>query len=187
MIESSRRSIGRRRMRPQVLVGVLAGAIAALTAGPAHALDQGCVAYPRDNQVAERLTAMAETEMRENGSWMRAAELMVDAANSRPTCDPERYNALRLAAKYLQFAGEPGKASHASYEAGVQGVRAGDPAVAATAFIEAATFALEARDFAMARCAARRAAVLAESPLLTPVQRIAIRGRADYLLRAGGA
>jgi len=175
------------RITTRVALGLSGGAIVALTAVPVHAVDQGCRTYAPDRRVAAGFTEKAETQVRLNGDWMRAAELMVDAATSRPKCDPRRFEAWRLAAKYYQFAGKHGEASRASYEAGKQGVRTGDPAAAATAFIEAATFALEAHDRAMARCAARRAAVLAESPLLTPIQRIAIRGRADYLLRAGGA
>ncbi len=117
-----------------------------------------------------------------DGSWERAATLLVRFADGRAPCDAAAREALLLAARYYGFAGAYGRAGRAAYRSAESGRLTGRVTEAADAFLLAATFALEAHEPLLAVRAARQASLLAESPLLTAAQRIAIRGRADAVL-----
>lgn len=137
---------------------------------------------PSRSLPAERLAHRADSALRDLGAWRRAAALLERSAKLRPLCDPLRFEALRDAARYYRFSGQVDRASATMVEAAEQGARRGDVVGAAHAFIEAASWALEAGCTERAGHAARRATLLAQSPLLEPVRRLHIRGRAATLL-----
>ncbi|MGH7541067.1 MAG: hypothetical protein ACRELC_08720 [Gemmatimonadota bacterium] len=128
--------------------------------------------------VTETFDGRTVAALEEGGGWNRAAALLARAARLRPPCDPTRFAALREAAYYYRFSGEMELASATMFEAAEQGANRGDVIAAAHAFIDAASWALEAGHARRAGEAARRATLLAQSPLICPAQRLHIRGRA---------
>jgi len=172
-------------VRRSGLAGALVGAVltGAVLLSPASASQPGCPEKRADGpEAAERLEAAAGRD----AGWERAAARLVRFAEERPLCDPARREALRLAARYYGFAGDYERASEVAFRAAEQGRLTGHLSEAAEAFISAGTFALETGNLARAARAARQATLLAESPLLTAAQRIAIRGRAGTLLESAG-
>lgn len=169
------------------VAGAFAGA--ALAGGallsPGAASQLGCRETRAGSPEAGALPGLADTTDRA-ANWERAASILVRFADLRPACDPARREALRLAARYYGYAGDYERAATTAFRAAEAGRLTGHVTEAAEAFLSAGAFALQAGDRACAANAARQAALLAESPLLAPAQRIAIRGRADSLLGTVG-
>lgn len=170
------------------LATALVGAALAVGAfsSPGSASQPGCRETAADETVPGAPAGLADTMSDRVAGWERAAATLVRFADLRPLCDPAAREALRLAARYYGYAGDYERAAEAAFRAAQRGRSTGHLTEAAEAFISAGTYALEAGDRACAARAARQAALLAESPLLAPAQRIAIRGRADSLLATAG-
>lgn len=178
------RSGGRRTVRCFLIALVGAGPTAG--ASSATAPDHTCEEVRRSADVPDRLSALAEKIASRSGGWTHAGELMLQVAKLRPECAPEKMEAMRAAARYFSFSGDYERASDVSFEAGEGGVWTGHVTLAAEAFIDAASYSLEAGDHARARVAAGHASRLSRSPLLSRIQRMTIRGRADRLLELCG-
>jgi len=166
-----------------LVVAALAGGA---LASPGSGTQPGCWEKGIERAGTGGSPGLANTTIEPGADWEREASRLVRFADLRPMCDPARREALRLAARYYGFAGDYERAAEAAFRAGEQGRLTGHLTEAAEAFITAGTYALEAGDRDCAERAARQAALLAESPLLAPAQRIAIRGRADSLLETAG-
>ena len=169
-------------MKASCLLFALAGGVLTASPSSAVALDHTCEEGSGSADVPDRLAALAEKIAARSGGWTHAGELMLHVAKLRPECAPERVEALRTAARYFSFTGDYERAADIAYEAGEGGVWTGQVTLAAESFIDAASYALEAGDHGGASIAAAHASRLSRSPLLSQIQRMTIRGRAERLL-----
>jgi len=147
-----------------------------------------CPDRPTDVVRAEAMYAEAHDLLRRSDDLEHAARLLERSAVLRPRCDGRVFDSLRMAARLYQYAGDMDQARATMLRAAEHGVWTGNVLAAAHAFVDAASLAAEDGDPLAANVAADRADLLSSSPLLSPVQRMYIRGRIDTVaqLRAGG-
>lgn len=126
---------------------------------------------------ADRLHEAAMALPTETRFAAKAAKLHEQSAELRGEGDPEAVNCLRSAAFLRYYAGSRRTSADLMERAAARAANIGDVARAADAYIDAAYIAQELRDGGRARDLARRAQLLANSPLISDVQRAALRAR----------
>ena len=116
------------------------------------------------------------TEFRYAG---KAAKLHEQSAGLRSEDDPQAVGCLRSAAFLRYYSGNRRAGGDLMERAANRAASIGDVARAADSYIDAAYISQELRDPDHARELARRAQLLSASPLLTDVQRAALRARIE--------
>lgn len=129
---------------------------------------------------ASALAAQAESLYSTPRKWRKAASLHLRAAELRPIGDGSAVRDLSMAAHLYRAAGAEGRARAAMERAADQAAKRGDIFTAATAYVDAGFLALEARREDKVPALARKAELLAKSPLLTSEQRARIMSRVGY-------
>ena len=156
--------------------------VAALgSAVPANAMQFGpeaMVYEPTPNpDRARALRLQAEELYSQPKHWKKAARLLEQSATLREANDPDTYTCLMYAGR-LRAAVNDLPAARANLEkAATHAISRGAVIEAAHALIDAAHVASAEKDVAAAREFVRRAALLAESPLLSAEQKHVINAR----------
>ena len=120
-------------------------------------------------------------------TWRQAAYLHQMAADLRSADDPKGDESLRLGAHLFYHLGDLQAARHMMERAAARAAARGDVAVAAAGYVDAAHVALEQHSADRAGALARRAMLLASSPLLSADQRADIVRRVRPELRTAMA
>jgi hypothetical protein len=107
----------------------------------------------------------------------KAAKLHERSAELRDESDPMAASCLRTAAFLRYYAGGRRAGADLMEKSAERAMGIGDVARAADAYIDAAYIAQELKEGDRARSLAHRAELLANSPLITDVQRASIRAR----------
>ena len=158
---------------------VLAAALALPSTGAAQARLEPVRVIARAAE-ASALAAQAESLYGTPKKWRKAAGLHLRAAELRPVGDGSAIRDLSMAAHLYRAAGAEGRARTAMERAADQAAERGDVYTAATAYVDAGFLALEARRTDQVPALARKAVLLAKSPLLTSEQRARIMSRVGY-------
>ena len=108
---------------------------------------------------------------------LKAAKLHERSAALRDESDPQAATCLRSAAFLRYYAGSRRASADLMEKAADRAAGIGDVARAADSYIDAAYIAQELKDVSRARELAHRAELLSNSPLITDVQRAALRAR----------
>src|SRR5262245_14675070 len=137
------------------------------------------LAAAETNTRAEHLRRSAQALYEQPARLRRAAELHEQEAAVRKDTDPQRVEALDLAARLYAYSGDPVRGHELMARAARQALKCGDVRRSAHAFIDAAFIALRARDTRLADELTREAELLALSPLLTAQEKVAIVKRID--------
>jgi hypothetical protein len=130
-----------------------------------------------DVERADALYAEAEALLSQPRQWRRAVRLFERSAELRPASDPAGYAALQLAGQLRASFRDYNGARATLERAGDHALARGAVLDAARAYIDAAYAASHARQNGDAHALLGRAALLAESPLLTDEQRFLITRR----------
>jgi hypothetical protein len=151
-------------------------------ARPAAAVTDGPGAPPDGVTPAEAARRAAELhqqamEAGSGGKWRRAATLHKRAAALHSADDPRGTRCLELAANFSYFDGDRASARRLLETAADQALARGDLATAADAYLKAGLVARDLGDGAGEVAHARRAKLLAASPLLSEAQRADINAR----------
>jgi hypothetical protein len=131
------------------------------------------------NPKAEQLRRQAEAIYDQPWNYRRAAELHVREGQTRSLSDQQRSKAFAQAARLYSYIGESSLARQHMESAARSSLQRGDVAQGAHALLDAAFLAVRDRDVAAAQTLARQAELLAQSPLLSDEQRLAIVRRID--------
>ncbi|MGH7468065.1 MAG: hypothetical protein ACRENP_08765 [Longimicrobiales bacterium] len=160
---------------------VAAVVLAGLLAGEVGAQEVRSVSSkaPVVNTRADRLKEAAEALYEQPHRLHRAAELHEQEASQRAVSDPQQVEALDRAARLYAYSGDAERAHVLMARAARLALRRGDVARAAHAYVDAAFMALRMRDVRLAQEMTREADLLALSPLLPEVERVAIVRRID--------
>jgi hypothetical protein len=137
------------------------------------------LAAAETNKRAEQLRRSAQALYEQPTQLRRAAELHEQEAATRKDTDPQRVDALDLAARLYAYSGDPERGHELMARAARQALKCGDVRRSAHAFIDAAFIALRARDVKLADELTREAELLALSPLLSSAEKVAIVKRID--------
>jgi hypothetical protein len=114
-------------------------------------------------------------EQSDMSKWRKAAGLRKLAATLRPAEDPKGAASLFAAAHDRYYSGDEAGGRVLMARSAERALAIGDVVQAATAFTEAAYIASGLRDYPRAREYARRARLLAYSPMLSDAQRSQLR------------
>ena len=120
----------------------------------------------------EAMAMPTETRLANN-----AAKLHERSAELRDASDPQAASCLRTAAFLRYYAGGRRASADLMEKAAERAAEIGDVARAADSYVDAAYIAQELRESDRARSFARRAELLANSPLISETQRASIRAR----------
>ena len=129
------------------------------------------------NAAADRLHDEAMALPTETRYANKAAKLHERSAALRDESDPQAATCLRSAAFLRYYAGGRRASADLMEKAAERSANIGDVAKAADAYVDAAYIAQELKQGERARELARHAELLANSPLITDVQRASIRAR----------
>jgi hypothetical protein len=151
----------------------------ALVASPAGAQVQTPLAPIKVTERGQRAAALdreaAGYEQSDMSKWRKAASLRKLAATLRPAEDPKGAVSLFAAAHDRYYSGDEAGGRVLMARSAERALAIGDVVQAATAFTEAAYIASGLRDYPRAREYARRATLLAYSPMLSDAQRSQLR------------
>jgi len=128
---------------------------------------------------AAELEARARAWTRNRPRWGRAADLYRRAAELRSESDPEGAESLHSSGRLYFYAGRLEESVRTLRSSGEAFLALGDVVSAAGAFLDAAWVAVRAGQGVEARALARRARLLASSPLLDAMDRSAILQRIE--------
>lgn len=165
-------------------IGMAAAAVALLAgAVPMAAAQDGAVAAltitspPTKADRAAQLRQDAEALFSQPKQWKKAVRLLEESAALREPSDPEGFECLLYAGRIRVAIGDLRGARVNLEKAAALALARGAVDQAAHAYIDAAHTAVKLNDGAGARALVDKAALLAESPLLTADQRQFLKSR----------
>lgn len=159
-------------------VAMLAGAAPTVAdQDGAVAMRDAAATRPLTSEKAEQLRRDAEALFSQPKEWKKAARLLEESAALRSANDAEGYECLVYAGRIRAAIGDMNGARVALEQAAAHALARGAIVEAAQAYIDAAHAAIALKDARGARELVDRAALLAQSPLLSAQQRALLNGR----------